>query len=597
MSQNILKNITVLYVEDEKDIRDEMVEFLSSKVKKLYLAENGKEGLEAYKKYSPNIVITDVTMPLMNGVSMAKEIKNINKEAVVILNTALGDAKTLTEAINIGIDGYILKPIELPKLTQILEKHSQTIEYKSKLKREEKLLKEYKEAVDITAHVTKTDTNGVITFANDRFCELMGYSKEELIGKNHSIVRHPDTQKSVFKNLWETIKAKKVYKGLVKNKKKNGEECYLATTIVPIKDENDEVIEYLAIRFDITKEEQYRKILQKQLDSSTGTLNEKIHRISTYENAIAQSNYFSRTDSHGRIVYVNDFFCERTGYEKNELIGKPHSIIRHPDVPKEFFKEMWDTIKAKKTWKGIIKNIDKKGETFFMDTTIVPVLDTNNEIVEYMSIRHDVTELISMNIEIEETQREIISTMGAIGETRSKETGNHVKRVAEYSKLLAVAYGMDTNEAEMIKMASPMHDIGKIGISDDILNKPAKLTAQEFELMKKHSILGYEMLKSSQRPILRAASIIALEHHEKWDGSGYPNAKKGEEIHIYGRITAIADVFDALGSDRIYKKAWQLEAILDFFKKERGVHFDPKMVDIFFENLNKILEIRDAFRD
>ncbi len=199
--------------------------------------------------------------------------------------------------------------------------------------------------------------------------------------------------------------------------------------------------------------------------------------------------------------------------------------------------------------------------------------------------------------EIEDTQKEIIFTMAEVGESRSKETGNHVKRVAEYSRILALGLGMDEAEAELLRMASPMHDIGKIGIPDAVLKKPGKLTDEEFEIMKSHAAVGYQMLKNSRRRILKTAAIVAHEHHEKWNGRGYPRGLKGEEIHTFGRITAIADVFDALGSDRVYKKAWPLEKILNLFKEERGEHFDPKVCDAFFERLDAILEIRDRFSD
>ena len=199
--------------------------------------------------------------------------------------------------------------------------------------------------------------------------------------------------------------------------------------------------------------------------------------------------------------------------------------------------------------------------------------------------------------EIEETQKEVVFTMGSIGESRSKETGNHVKRVAEYSKILALAYGLDAEEAELLKQASPMHDIGKIAIADSILNKPGRFDENERHIMNTHAELGYNMIKNSERPLLKAAAIVAYEHHEKWDGSGYPNGLSGEKIHIYGRITAIADVFDALGSDRVYKKAWSDERIFTLLKEERGKHFDPALIDLFFENLEKIEEVRATFKD
>ena len=216
---------------------------------------------------------------------------------------------------------------------------------------------------------------------------------------------------------------------------------------------------------------------------------------------------------------------------------------------------------------------------------------------EYDQLQEKLLEVEALNDEIEATQKEVVLTMGAIGESRSKETGNHVKRVAGYSKILALAYGMDGSEAEMLKQASPMHDIGKIAIPDAILNKPAKLTEDEYMIMEGHAKLGYEMLQHSKRPLLLTAATVAYEHHEKYDGTGYPQGLKGEDIHIYGRITAIADVFDALGSDRVYKKAWEDARIFDLFRSERGKHFDPKLVDLFFDNIEEIMSVRDEYKD
>lgn len=206
-------------------------------------------------------------------------------------------------------------------------------------------------------------------------------------------------------------------------------------------------------------------------------------------------------------------------------------------------------------------------------------------------------ENIELHQDLEETQREIVYLLGEAVETRSKETGNHVKRVAEISKLLALDYGLNDDEAEIIRLASPLHDIGKIGIPDEILNKPGRHTPEEFEIMKTHAILGYDMLKKSSRRILKAGAIIARDHHEKWEGGGYPHNLKGEEIHIYGRITAVADVFDALGSDRCYKKAWSLDKVIDLFKEERGKHFDPRLVDILLSNIDQVISIREAYAD
>lgn len=191
----------------------------------------------------------------------------------------------------------------------------------------------------------------------------------------------------------------------------------------------------------------------------------------------------------------------------------------------------------------------------------------------------------------------MVFTLGEVSEARSKETGNHVKRVAEYSHILAIKSGLSRTEANLIRIASPMHDIGKLAIPDSILNKSGKLTKEEFEIIKTHAIVGYDLLKNSNRSIFKSASMIALQHHEKYNGKGYPYGIKGKEIHLYGRITAIADVFDALGSERVYKKAWELERILNLFKEEKGEHFDPDLIDIFFNNMGEILRVRDKFKD
>lgn len=206
-------------------------------------------------------------------------------------------------------------------------------------------------------------------------------------------------------------------------------------------------------------------------------------------------------------------------------------------------------------------------------------------------------ENIQLNETITDSQKEMVYRLGEVVESRSKETGNHVKRMAHYSELLALLVGLDKTEAELIKTASPMHDIGKISIPDAILTKPGKLTPEEWEIVKTHPKRGYEILKQSSLTVMNISAIIALTHHEKWDGSGYPKGLKGNDIHIYGRITAIADVFDALGNERSYKKAWSLENIISLFKSEKGKHFDPLLTDLFLENLDNFLVIRDKFSD
>ena len=196
--------------------------------------------------------------------------------------------------------------------------------------------------------------------------------------------------------------------------------------------------------------------------------------------------------------------------------------------------------------------------------------------------------------DIEDAQREIIFTLGEIVETRSRETGYHVKRVAEYCKILALKCGLSQSQAEVLRLASPLHDVGKVGIPDSILCKPGKLTDEEYETIKGHCQIGHEMLSRTKGRVLQAGALIAIQHHERFDGKGYPNGLAGKDIHIFGRIAGIADVFDALGVERVYKEAWSLEKILDYFREQRGKQFDPELVDVFFANLDEIVGVRDA---
>lgn len=200
-------------------------------------------------------------------------------------------------------------------------------------------------------------------------------------------------------------------------------------------------------------------------------------------------------------------------------------------------------------------------------------------------------ELQNLNKEIELTLKDTLQAMGRIEEIRSDETKKHTKRVSTISALIAREYGLSEENVKLIELASSVHDIGKIGIADAILNKPAKLTEEEFAVMKTHTTIGYEILKHSSRQVLQAAATIAYGHHEKYDGTGYPQGLQGSEIDIFARIVAIVDVLDALLSKRVYKDIWSVEKVVALFKEESGKHFEPKLVDIILANMDEYTQI------
>jgi len=194
-------------------------------------------------------------------------------------------------------------------------------------------------------------------------------------------------------------------------------------------------------------------------------------------------------------------------------------------------------------------------------------------------------------------ERETLLRLARAGEYRDKETGNHILRIAKYSRLIAELIGLNDNQCDLIEHSTPMHDVGKICISDSILLKNSSLTIAEFEVMKKHTCIGYEILKDSPSKYIQTGAKIALAHHEHFDGKGYPNSTRGEEISIEARIVAVVDVFDALTSARPYKKAWPLETAKEYIQQQQNQQFDPVCVDAFIENFDKIIPIYNKFED
>ncbi|MBN2897286.1 MAG: DUF3369 domain-containing protein [Clostridia bacterium] len=194
---------------------------------------------------------------------------------------------------------------------------------------------------------------------------------------------------------------------------------------------------------------------------------------------------------------------------------------------------------------------------------------------------------------ISTTQKEIIITLGEVVEKHFDETSGHVKRLSEMMYKLALHMHFSYSECEVLKVASTMHDVGKIAIPDNILKKPGRLTPDEFEVVKEHPVIGYKILSKSDLEILKVAAEIALNHHEKWDGTGYPSGLSGQGIPLYSRMLAIIDVFDAMTHERVYKEASSIESTLEYIKDEKGKHFDPKIVDIFISNIEDIIAAAD----
>lgn len=282
-----------------------------------------------------------------------------------------------------------------------------------------------------------------------------------------------------------------------------------------------------------------------------------------------------------------------------DLVGKDAHMVLPPEILNDILASLKErnTVVRKDVFVGYFQASSEREDVVYISSSRTLSYDDAELIKLFLHNVAIAYENILLRDEIEGTQRDIVYMLGESIETRSKETGQHVRRVAEYARIIALGVGLSEKEAEVLRIAAPLHDFGKIGIPDDVLHKPGKLTESEWEVMKTHAEIGHQMLGKSKREILQAAALLAGHHHEKWDGTGYPAGLKGEDIHIYGRIGALADVFDALGSKRCYKEPWTMEQILTYIKDQRGIHFEPKLVDWVLGHAEELVRVKGLFPD
>jgi response regulator RpfG family c-di-GMP phosphodiesterase len=300
---------------------------------------------------------------------------------------------------------------------------------------------------------------------------------------------------------------------------------------------------------------------------------------------------FAATEKRGSINVYSAFGV----YESH--IGKPVFDVVQPDVANIIKRSLQEkaSLFVDNHYIGFFKTKNGLENLIYLKTDR-PLKTIDRDLIEvFASNIASAFENLFLNREITKSQKDVTFTLGEIIESRSEDAGQHVKRVAESSRLLAQLAGLSEVNCELLMTASPMHDLGKIGIPDAILNKPGKLTEEEWKIMQAHTEIGCKVLKNTDQEIIKTGGIICGQHHEKWDGTGYPQGLAREDIHIFARITAIIDVFDALTHTRVYKEAWSVEQTLELIKKDRGTHFDPTLVDLFLDNIEDFLEIQEAF--
>lgn len=333
---------------------------------------------------------------------------------------------------------------------------------------------------------------------------------------------------------------------------------------------------------------------------------DELYNVMNFQNALMDAVpspiFYKNID----LVYLggNKAFERATGLLPSDYIGKTVFDISTSELSAVYNQSDLELLETKKPQSYEFKLARPTGENKDVIFNKAVFNDFTGKPAGIIGVIQDITDmkqaeqrLLKANEEIIETQKEVIYTLGEIIETRSKEAAKHVVRVAEYSYLIGLKYGLNNDDAMLLKIAAPMHDIGKIGIPDQILNKPGSLSKEEFDCIKTHTTIGHDILKKSHHKIMKMAGIIALSHHERWDGTGYPAGIKGEHINIYSRIVSVADVFDAVSHKRCYKDAWPLEKVKNYLWEQSGQMFDPKVTDLFMENWEAILNIRIRYSD
>ncbi len=595
---NSLHSLRVLYVEDDDETREELEVLLKNQVKGLYVANNGDDGLNLYQKHKPDIVITDIQMAGMSGLSMSADIKLIAPEQNIIILSAYNDVEYVFRAMELGIQNYLTKPVSIERLLKQLVKTAEQLQLEAEIKRSRKLLDQYKLMVDEQAIVVKFDHNGEITYANNRFCVLSGYSQKELSGNVYPFLYQLDNHAKSYSDFLKQLSSEKKWHGVVKNKAKNGDTFVVDVTVTAVVDENDRVEEYVALMVDITNLLNKQKLMSIDLKKD---LKQQKHFLGEYERALEIGTSLCVVDPDGKISSVNQNFSSSLNCQPKDLIGQTFCEMlvecNNSQDLSHFKQNIFNNVKSKGHSAELLKIRFKQGGAKTLSTIIVGLYDLQGNIHSYLALCQDITESVQLNEEILDSQKEFIYLMGEVVENRSQETGKHLKRVALISKLLAEKYGLSDEFSQMLKITSPMHDIGKIGIPDAILHKPGRLTKDESKTMKTHAKLGFNILKMSDKPLMKMAARIAHEHHEHFDGSGYPDGLAGENISIEGRIVALVDVFDALGSKRVYKEPWSDDMILAYIGNRKTKQFDPVLVDLLTDNYAEIIAIRNQFQD
>lgn len=349
VEDSILKRSTLLYLEDDETIGQETFSIFEKVFGKVYFGKDGQEGIDLYNNHKNeiDIILTDINMPNVNGLEFMSEVRKLDFEIPVLIITAFNDVNILSRAIKLNVTDYIVKPMQLNSTLKILNKILTNRHNQKLVDKQQKELQIYKDIIDNENLVSETDLKGYITYANDIFCKVSGYTKEELIGANHNIVRHPDVSPKVYENLWETIQQGNIWRGKIKNKTKDGSYYYVKSTIFPILDEDGNIEKYVSSRYVITEEEEEKHKLKKFIMKQKS---DQIKHAKQMKEDFDDAVHFAKM-------------------QKDEQVAK-------------FIHELNEQIKSLRT-----KNADNKGRIISLENKLKEALDKNDDLQKGYQIR------------------------------------------------------------------------------------------------------------------------------------------------------------------------------------------------------------------
>ncbi|WP_282189067.1 PAS domain S-box protein [Azospirillum sp. SYSU D00513] len=439
--------------------------------------------------------------------------------------------------------------------------------------------------------------DGTVTGWNGSAEAMFGWTKEEALGRMLPFV--PEAERGFSRHhAGETLAGKHVRGLEVRRLRKDGSWIDVRIATAALRDEHGRAVEILVILEDVTDAKRTKAALEEKRASLDALLSTTVDAVVT-------------ADQDNRITGWNPGAEAIFGHSAGEAIGSPLALVQPAHPQGIHLAGLFEEVRTggASLPRSVVESpgLRRDGSEFHMEVALSSWTGGSRRF--FGAIIRDVTtrkradtdladakrRVDAMNVRLTATQEEVVRRLCTAAEFRDDDTGQHVVRIAHLAHRLAINSGADSDFADQLREAAPLHDIGKIGVPDTVLLKPGKLDPEERKVMEEHVGIGWRILRGSDVPLLELAAEVALTHHEKWDGTGYPAGLKGEAIPLSGRVVAVTDVFDALLSRRPYKEPWSLERVLNHLRAEAGRHFDPRLVSAFLDDIPGMVQLHARY--